>query len=161
MTQAFNLTAASITPAKGQYALLPNVPSEHNVEFYSSTSTDKLPVGAFVKLYGSSTSTNHPVAVVCAATDIPYGLVVYDVRKSEYAVGDLFKVAKTGDTVFCEAAGAVAVGAKVQFNPTGWKVDDSTTATYAYVGIAKTAASAAGDLIQVELNFNLGVQAGA
>ena len=156
MTQAFNLTATSITPAKGQYALLPNVPSEHNVEFYSSTSTDTLPAGAFVKLYSSSTSTNHPVAQVCAATDTPYGMVVYDVAKAAYKVGELFKIAKSGDVVWCEAAGAVAVGANVQFNPTGWKVDDSTTATYAYVGKALTAASAAGDLIQVELNFDLG-----
>lgn len=159
MTQAFNLTGTSITPQKGQYALLPNLPQEHNVEFYSSTSTDTLPVGAFVKLYGSSTSTDHPVAVVCAATDIPYGVVVYDVRKPAYAVGERFAIAKTGDVVFCEAAGAVAVGAKVQFNPTGWKVDDSTTSTYAYIGKALTAASAAGDLIQVKLDFTLGVAA--
>lgn len=159
MAQAFNLTGTSITPQKGQYALLPNLPQEHNVEFYSSTSTDKLPVGAFVKLYGSSTSTDHPVAVVCAATDIPYGMVVYDVRKPAYAVGERFAIAKTGDVVFCEAAGAVAVGAKVQFAVSGWKVDDSTTSTYAYVGTALTAASAAGDLIQVKLNFNLGVAA--
>lgn len=159
MTQAFNLTATSITPVKGQYALLPNLPQEHNVEFYSGTSTDTLPVGAFVKLYTSSTSTTHPVAAVCAATDIPYGMVVYDVRKSAYAVGEKFAIAKTGDVVFCEAAGAIAVGSKVQFNPTGWKVDDSTTSTYAYVGVAVTAAAAAGDLIQIKLDFGLGVAA--
>ena len=159
MSQAFNLTGTSITPGKGQYALLPNLPQEHNVQFYSATATDTLPVGAFVKLYGSSTSTTYPVAVVCAATDVPYGMVVYDIRKSAYKVGELFAIAKTGDTVWCEAAGAVAVGAKVQFTASGWKVDDSTTSTYAYVGVAKTAASAAGDLIQVELNFNLGVAA--
>lgn len=159
MSQAFNLTATKITPQKGQYALLPNLPQEHNVEFYSSTSTDLLPVGALVKLYGSSTSTDHPIAVVCAATDIPYGMVVYDARKSAYAVGERFAVAQSGDVIFCEAAGAIAVGAKVQFNPTGWKVDDSTTSTYAYIGKALTAASAAGDLIQVKLNFDLGVAA--
>lgn len=159
MSQAFNLTATKITPQKGQYALLPNLPQEHNVEFYSSTSTDLLPVGALVKLYGSSTSTDHPIAVVCAATDIPYGMVVYDARKSAYAVGERFAVAQSGDVIFCEAAGAIAVGAKVQFNPTGWKVDDSTTSTYAYIGTALTAASAAGDLIQIKLNFDLGVAA--
>ena len=159
MSQAFNLTGTSISPQKGQYALLPNLPQEHNVEFYSSTSTDTLPVGAFVKLYGSSTSTDHPIAVVCAVTDIPYGMVVYDVRKPAYAVGERFAIAKTGDVVFCEAAGAVAVGAKVQFAVSGWKVDDSTTSTYAYVGKALTAASAAGDLIQVKLDFTLGVAA--
>ena len=159
MSQAFNLTGTSISPQKGQYALLPNLPQEHNVEFYSSTSTDTLPAGAFVKLYASSTSTDHPVAAVCAVTDIPYGMVVYDVRKPAYAVGERFAIAKTGDVVFCEAAGAVAVGAKVQFAVSGWKVDDSTTSTYAYVGKALTAASAAGDLIQVKLDFTLGVAA--
>ena len=159
MTQAFNLTATAITPQKGQYALLPNLPQEHNVEFYSSTLTDTLPVGAFVKLYTSSSSTTHPVAAVCAATDAPYGMVVYDVRKSAYAVGEKFAIAKTGDVVFCEAAGAIAVGSKVQFNPTGWKVDDSTTSTYAYIGTAITAASAAGDLVQIKLDFGLGVAA--
>ena len=156
MTQAFNLTATAIAPAKGQYALLPNLPQEHNVEFYSGTSTDTLPAGAFVKLYGSSTSTTHPVAVVCAATDTPYGMVVYDARKAAYAVGERFAIAQSGDKVYCEAAGAIAVGAKLQFNPSGWKVDDTTTGGNAYIGVAETAATAAGDLIQVKLDFGAG-----
>lgn len=159
MSQAFNLTATSIKPQKGQYALLPNLPQQHNVEFYSSTATDLLPVGALVKLYGSSTNTNHPVAVVCAATDTPFGMVVYDARKEAYAVGERFAVAQSGDVVFMEAAGAIAVGAKLQFAVSGWKVDDTTTSTYAYIGKALTAASAAGDLIQVQLDFSLGVAA--
>lgn len=159
MSQAFNLTATSIKPQKGQYALLPNLPQQHNVEFYSSTATDLLPVGALVKLYGSSTNTNHPVAVVCAATDVPFGMVVYDARKEAYAVGERFAVAQSGDVVFMEAAGAIAVGAKLQFAVSGWKVDDTTTSTNAYIGKALTAASAAGDLIQVQLDFSLGVAA--
>ena len=158
MTQAFTLTGTSITPEKGQYALLPNLPQEHNVEFYSGTSTDTLPVGAFVKLYGSSTNTDHPVAVVCAVTDVPYGMVVYDIRKSAYAVGERFAVAKTGDVVWCVAESAVDVGDKLQFT-TDWTVDDTTTSTYAYIGVALTKATAKGDLVQVKLNFNLGVAA--
>lgn len=158
MTQAFNLTGTSITPEKGQYALLPNLPQEHNVEFYSGTSTDTLPVGAFVKLYTSSTNTEHPVAAVCAVTDVPYGMVVYDVRKQSYAVGERFAVAKTGDVVWCVAESAVDVGDKLQFT-TDWTVDDTTTSTYAYIGVALTKAAAKGDLIQVKLNFNLGVAA--
>lgn len=157
MSQAFNLTATSINPQKGMYALMPNLPQEHNVEFYSSTSTDTLPVGAFVKLYASSTATDHPIATVCAVTDIPYGMVVYDARKSSYAVGERFAIAQTGDVVWCEANSAVDVGDKVQMVVSGWKVDDTTTATYAYVGIALTKATASGDLVQVKLNFNLGV----
>lgn len=159
MSQAFNLTATSITPQKGMYALLPNLPQEHNVEFYSSTSTDILPVGALVKLYASSTSTDHPIATVCAATDVPYGMVVYDARKAGYAVGERFAIAKTGDVVWCEANSAVDVGDKLQMVVSGWKVDDTTTSTYAYIGIALTKAAASGDLVQVKLNFDLGVAA--
>lgn len=156
MTQAFNLTGTSITPQKGQYALLPNLPQQHNVEFYSSTATDTLPVGAFVKLYASSTSPDHPICQVCAATDKPYGMVVYDVRKPEYKVGERFAIAKSGDVVFCEAASAIDVGDKVQIVASGWKVDDTTTSGNVYVGTAMTKATAAGDLVQVELDFDLG-----
>ena len=158
MSQAFNLTGTSITPKKGQYALLPNVPSEHNVEFYSGTSTDTLPAGAFVKLYSSSTNTDHPVAEVCAVTDVPYGMVVYDALKPAYKVGERFKIAKTGDEVWCVAESAVDVGDKLQFT-TDWTVDDTATATYAYCGVALTKAAAKGDFVKVQLNFNFGVQA--
>lgn len=158
MTEAFSMTGKAITPVKGQYALLPNVPSEHNVEFYSATATDTLPAGAFVKLYASSTSTDHPVASVCAVTDVPYGMVVYDPFKPSYKVGDKFKIAKTGDEVWCVAESAVDVGDKLQFT-TDWTVDDTTTATYAFCGVALTKAAAKGDLVKVQLNFNLGVGA--
>jgi len=158
MSQAFNLTGTSITPKKGQYALLPNVPSEHNVEFYSATATDTLPAGAFVKLYASSTNTDHPVAAVCAVTDVPYGMVVYDVFKPAYKVGERFKIAKTGDEVWCVAESAVDVGDKLQFT-TDWTVDDTATSTYAYIGVALTKAAAKGDLVKVQLNFGLGVAA--
>ena len=158
MTQAFNLTSKAIGPEKGMYALLPNIPSEHNVEFYSATATDKLPAGAFVKLYGSSTSTYNPVAVVCAVTDVPYGMVVFDPFKPEYKVGERFKIAKTGDEVWCVAESAVDVGDKLQFT-TSWTVDDTATATYAFCGVALTKASAKGDFVKVQLNFGLGVGA--
>ena len=158
MTEAFSMTGTSITPTKGQYALLPNLPQEHNVEFYSGTATDTLPAGAFVKLYTSSTNTDHPVAAVCAVTDVPYGMVVYDVRKPAYKVGERFAVAQTGDVVWCVAESAVDVGDKLQFT-TDWTVDDTATSTYAYIGTALTKATAKGDFVQVKLNFNLGVAA--
>ena len=157
MTQAFSLTGTSITPEKGQYALLPNLPQEHNVEFYSATSTDTLKAGQFVKLYASSTSTDHPVCVACAVTDVPYGMVVYNVRKPEVKVGERFAIAKTGDVVWCEANSSVDVGDKLQFIISGIKVDDTTTSTNAFCGIALTKATASGDLIQVKLDFTLGV----
>lgn len=159
MTQAFSLTAAETKPAEGMYAYMPNKPHPHNCEFYSGTSTDTVTAGNFVKLYTSSTSTVRPVVAACAVTDVPYGMVVYDALKNVHKVGDLVALAQTGDSVFLVAAGAIAVGAKLQFNATTRKVDDSTTATYAYIGVAETAAAADGDLIQVKLDFNLGTQA--
>jgi len=159
MTQAFSLTASGTKPAEGMYAYMPNKPHVHNAEFYSGTSTDTVTAGSFVKLYGSSTSTTRPVVAAAAVTDVPYGMVVYDALNNVHGVGDLVALATTGDSVFMVAAGAIAVGAKLQFNASTRKVDDSTTATYAYIGIAETAASAAGDLIQVKLDFTLGTQA--
>jgi hypothetical protein len=159
MTQAFSLTAAGTKPAEGMYAYMPNKPHIHNAEFYSGTSTDTVTAGSFVKLYGSSTSTTRPVVAAAAVTDVPYGMVVYDALNNVHGVGDLVALATTGDSVFMVAAGAIAVGAKLQFNASTRKVDDSTTATYAYIGVAETAAAAAGDLIQVKLDFTLGTQA--
>ena len=158
MTQAFSLTAAGTTPAEGMYAYMPNKPHPHNCKFYSGTATDTIRAGAFVKLYASSTSATNPVVVAAAATDVPYGMVVYDMLKDTNKVGDFVALAQSGESVFLVAAGAIAVGAKLQFNATTRKVDDSTTATNAYIGIAETAAAADGDLIQVKLDFNLGVQ---
>lgn len=159
MTQAFSLTAAGTTPAEGMYALMPNQPHPHNCKFYSGTSTDTVTAGSFVKLYASSTSTTNPVVAAAAVTDVPYGMVVYDAVKNVHGVGDYVALAQSGDSVFMVAAGAIAVGSKLQFNASTRKVDDTTTSTYAYIGVAETAASAAGDLIQVKLNFNLGVAA--
>lgn len=157
MTQAFSLTAAETKPAEGMYAYMPNRPHPHNCEFYSGTATDTVTAGNFVKLYTSSTSTVKPVVAACAVTDVPYGMVVYDALKNVHKVGDLVALAQTGDSVFLVAAGAIAVGAKLQFNATTRKVDDTTTSTNAYIGVAETKASADGDLIQVKLDFNLGV----
>ena len=57
------------------------------------------------------------------------------------------------------AGGAVTAGAKLQFTAATRKVDDTTTANNAFIGRAITPASADGDIIQVELDFSLGVQA--
>ena len=157
MTQAFSLTAYNTTPAEGMYAYMPNNPHRHNAEFYSGTSTDTVTAGSFVKLYSSSTSTVRPVVSACAVTDVPYGMVVYDAVKNTHGVGDLVALAQTGDSVFLVAGGSISVGAKLQFNATTRKVDDTTTSSNAYIGIAETKATADGDLIQVKLDFGLGV----
>lgn len=152
MTQAFSLVADKMTPAKGMYAYIPNQPQVHN----AILTGDDVVAGDFVKLDAASTNSIAPVVKKAAVTEVPYGMVVYDMVKPVNKAGDKLALATTGDSVFLVAAGAITVGAKLQFTAAG-KVDDTTTSTNAYIGIAETKAAADGDLVQVKLNFDLGV----
>lgn len=157
MTQAFNLVAERPQPIRGAYAYMPNTPHTHNNIFYSSTATDTIKAGDFVKLSATSTNTACPVVEACAATDVPVGMVVYDCRVNAYGVGEKVALAKTGDIVWLVANGAITVGAKLQMVDGTVYVDDTTEVGDAYIGVAQTVATAKGDFVQVELNFNLGV----
>ena len=152
MVQAFSLTADKMTPARGMYAYMPNKPQVHN----AILTGDSVVSGDFVKLDTASTNTVAPVVTACETTDIPYGMIVYDMRVSEVRAGEKVALAETGDSVFLVAAGEIAVGAKLQFTAAG-KVDDTTNSGDAYIGIAETKANADGDFIQVKLNFDLGL----
>ena len=153
-----DLTATSIKPIEGLRAYMPNQPQLHNVVFTSGTSTDVTSAGQVVALNTSSTNIDCPEVVACPANGDPFGVVVYDVRREHAKVGEKIAIAQSGDVVFMVAGGAVAVGAKLQFNASTRKVDDTTTSGGAFIGKALTVASADGDLIQVELNFDLGKQ---
>lgn len=152
MTQAFSLTADKMTPAKGMYAYMPNRPQVHN----AILAGEAVATGAFVKLDATSTNGISPVVTACEPTEVPYGMVVYDARKPGAVPGDKVALASTGDSVFLVAAGAITVGAKLQFTADG-KVDDTTTSGSAYIGIAETKAGADGDFVQVRLDFGLGL----
>lgn len=153
MTQAFSLMADKTTPARGQYAYMPNIPQPHNAILSGDA---VVTAGDFVKLDTTSTDTVVPVVEPCEVTDVPFGMVVYNSLKEDIKVGEKLAVAKTGDSVFLVANGAITVGSKLQFTADGY-VDDTTTSTNAYIGIAETKATAKGDLIQVGLDFGLGV----
>lgn len=155
MAQAFNLTADKITPVRGMYALIPNIPHSHNNIFYSANADDTIQAGDFVKLSTTSTNTACPVMEKCAITDVPAGMVVYNCRVAEYEVGEKFAVAETGDCVWLVANGAITVGSNLQFTVDGY-VDDTTTQGNAYIGVAQTKANAKGDIVKVKLNFGLG-----
>ena len=156
MAQAFNLVADSVTPNRGSYAYIPNTPHTHNNIFKGNVGAT-IQAGDFVKLSATSTNTACPVVEACATTDVPYGMVVYDERVNAYGVGDRLALAQTGDIVYLIANGAIAVGAKLQMINGTVYVDDTTTGNDAYIGVAITKATAQGDIIQVKLDFNLGV----
>ena len=140
-----NLTADTIKPVEGMYAYVPNKPHLHNV-----VAGDVLVAGQVVKQDTAQTDTLCAHVKAAAATDTPFGVVVYDCRKVSNAVGDKVAIAQTGDVIYMVAGGAVTAATR--------KVDDTTTANNAFIGRAITPATADGDLIQVELDFTLGVQ---
>lgn len=152
MTQPFSLTADKIQPAEGLYAYIPNLPQQHNAIFYSGTSTDRAHAGQVMALYTSSTNAVAPEVVACATTDVePFGIVVYDCRIPDYAVGDKIALAKDGDVIYMVAGGTIAVGDKLNFNASTRKVTaDAGSATV--IGTALTPASSNG-FVQVAIKF--------
>lgn len=151
-----DLTATGIKPLEGLRAYMPNQPQLHNVIFTSATTSDVVKAGQVVALDTASTNTDCPVVKACVANGEPFGVIVYDARKEDVKVGDKIAIAQTGDIVFMVAGSSLQVGDKLQFDATTRKVDDTTTSGNAFIGIALTPATADGDLVQVELNFNLG-----
>jgi len=153
MTQPFSLTADKVQPAEGLYAYIPNLPQQHNAIFYSGTSTDKAHAGQVMALYTSSTNAVAPEVVACATTDVaPFGIVVYDCRLPEYAVGDKIALAKEGDVIYMIAGGTVAVGDELTFNASTRKVTKGAGSTTT-IGTALTPASSNG-FVQVAIKFN-------
>lgn len=153
MTQPFLLTGASVNPAEGLYAYVPNLPQQHNAIFYSGTSTDKAHAGQVMALNTSSTNTLAPSVVACATTDAePFGIVVYDARVQEYAVGDKLALAKEGDVIYMVAGGSIAVGDKLTFNASTRKVTKGAGSTTT-IGTAMTAGVNNG-FVQVAIKFD-------
>ena len=157
MTQAFALTGDSITPVEGFYAYMPNRPQLHNVIFNSAEATDTVVAGQAVVIDSTADNSLCPVVKVADETDEPTGIVVYDCVKNAHGVGEKIAIAQTGSVIYLVAGSAITAGALLQFDATTRKVDDTTTSGNAYIGKALTSATADGDLIQVELNLELGL----
>ncbi len=149
MAQAFNTIQQTINPAKGMYALIPNIPHGHDYIFYSAEAEDTIAAGDFVKLSTSSTNPNDPVVEKAGAEDAVFGMVVYNPRIDAYRVGDKLAVAESGNQVWLSAHDAITAGAQVYNDPDNKAVASSGTTV---IGTALTPA-AAGGLFKVQLNF--------
>lgn len=140
-------------PVPGLYAYQANLPQLHNVLVASTvTSTAPLKAGAVLTLDAASTNTNAPVAKQAAVTDPIFGVITYNPVKQTYIGNDRIAIARDGDVVWMPAAAAVNVGAELYFNALN-QVTSTSAAGNSIVGKALTKATAAGDLIQVELGF--------
>ena len=142
---ALNLNDFKITPRKGLYAYMPNVPQPHNC-----IAGETLVAGDIVKLDSTATNANCPVLKKASVTDKVFGVVPADAMKNAYAVNDKVPVAVTGSTIFMPVAGAVTQGAVLYFTADG-EVTATVTAGNTILGVAQVAAAAKGDLVQVKL----------
>lgn len=84
-----------------------------------------------------------------AATDTPYGVVVFSAQKNTYVAGDVVQVACFGSHVNLETGGTVARGAKLKFTTAG--IVTTHASTNAIIGRALGKASASGETILVEI----------
>lgn len=158
-TLSLNQFAPNI-PLAGMYVYQANLPQLHNV-LVASTVTDTAPLkaGAVLTLDSTSTNVNAPVVKQAAVTDTIFGILVYNPLQTAYVGNARIAVARDNDVVWMPAAGAVNVGAELYFNASN-QVTSTPTAGNSIVGKALTKATAAGDLIQVELGFKT-TEAGA
>lgn len=137
-------------PLAGLYVYMANLPQLHTVLVAASQST-ALKAGDVVTLDSSSTNANSPVVKKAATTDAVFGVVTYNPIVNQFAAGERVSIARPNDIVWMPASEAVAVGAKLTFNSSG-KVSTAASADIV-IGKALTPATAADDLIQVELGF--------
>lgn len=145
---ALGLLNLDIAPVRGNAALLPNQPILHTCVVASGQSGTLIP-GDVVTL-ATGDAADKVVVKKAAVTDEPIGVVVGNAIKTGWVAGEHVSVFPVGSYCYMEAGGAVARGAKLQFDANG-KVDDTTTATYGYIGTAYTTAAASGDLVIVHI----------
>lgn len=138
-------------PIAGMYVYQANLPQLHNI-IVSATQTTALTAGAFVAIDTASTNKNAAVVKQAATTDNVFGVITFTPVQNQFGAGERIAIARTNDIVFLPAAGAITAGALLTFN-TSNKVT-TAAAGNVVVGRAITPASAADELIQVELQFH-------
>lgn len=148
---ALDLNRVKITPTKGLYVYMPNVPELHNCIVSASQAT-ALTAGDIVTVDTSSTNPNCPVVKKAAANDPIFGVIPYDTLKNSYKAGEKCMVAIEGSYVYMIANDSITLGAKLYFT-SGGKVTDSATPGNSILGVANTYAAADGDFVQVKLAF--------
>ena len=143
---ALDLNVKNIQPIKG-LTVYEVAPALHNVIVAGDAT---LKAGDFVKLNTSSTNIDAAEVVAAGASDAVFGIVKFTPVKDSFGEGEKVAIAQSGSVIFCEAAGAIAVGAEL-YHTAENKVTSSDPGSGTKYGVALTCATSAGDLIQVQL----------
>lgn len=87
-----------------------------------------------------------------AATDVPYGIIPYNLKKNTFAPGDTVQMFADGSVLYVQTSAAVDRGAKLQFLNTGGSPTVATRASSNTVlGIALDQAEDADAIIRVQV----------
>lgn len=122
-----------------------------------ATSVATLVPGDFVKLAG--TAQGGAILVEkCAVTDVPFGVVPYNVKKNSFTAGETLEVLGPGSVVWLESDAAIATGASLEYVVTNAEVK-TNAGVNPICGIALDTAGGAGELIRVLLNSSIAVVA--
>lgn len=144
---ALDLNQFTIEPQAGDMVYAPNRP-QLSVKVAADEATALIP-GRAVKI--ASTDRDMLKVTAAAVTEMPYGVVLRNERQTQFGANEVCTIARDGDIVWLPAKAAITVGAKLQFTVDG-EVAATATATNFYLGVALTPATAAGDLVQVEIS---------
>lgn len=86
-----------------------------------------------------------------ALTDTPYGVAVYNAKKSLFFAGQSIELACAGTVMYLEASAAAARGASVQLDPTGPTVSTLVSPTNAKIGQFLDKPASAATLVRVQI----------
>lgn len=159
-TQLASTTAAAVlsqnqfqqAPFLGQLDLYYNYNTvSGNIDL---TQSGTIYAGAAVKLVATTSPNSAPKFIGCAAdTDEVYGFINYDIKTNGYVAGSLCEVSQAGNVMYLYSTGAITQGKQVTLDLTtqGGVAQAVTSSGNNIVGWAKDGASAAGQLIRIQL----------
>lgn len=131
----------------------------------NSSWTGPITAGQAVKLTNTA-GTVITVEPCSADTDVPFGVIAYNLRKSTLVLGDYAEIVSSGGVMLLKSSGAIARGDRVAVTNQTVATNDPTIATNtttgkAIVGVALGKATAADQLIKVLIQPGLNSGAGA
>lgn len=122
----------------------------YEVQLDNSAAADVV-VGQLVKIKNVAGQQGVPVVEACtAATDKPFGIVMYQNKKETFSAGEIMTIASDYSIITCTASAAISAGSDVMFAANQQVATAATAGNYA-IGMALTPAAAQGDLVRVLL----------
>lgn len=150
MSVFLNQNQFAQTPVIGMVENVPT-PSIISVQIDPASSSSNLKVGLPVAI---TTAAANTIPVDAAGlTALKFGVIVYNPKKNVYSPGDMVEIAQDGSFIWLETSAAITKGAKVQQDPTNSQVLTLVSGTNAMIGYAMDTATAANQLIRVQLKF--------